>query len=289
MTKSAAALAAGRLKQLCCMGLGREAITPALLVELRTLVPNRTSLIYYIDESHKRVGGYSDNPETVHTSELYVTEFFGRRGRELGGAFPDAIHTQFGVHDYADALRTIDVDWSAFVRSDFYNLIYRAHRSHWFMRLMVRGDGGRGRALGNVTLYRGPKEPPWRVEEKRRLAALEPFFAIALKEESKGVTSRWPRAVEAVLSLPMRRESRSISRRTAVTFSTSSLVLEKRLTPYLHDPTCCRRRCCSSVEIWCRSFPAIPSPRRRPSIIGISGAASPSQRSGLKAATTHPA
>ena len=185
MAKSSAALAAGRLKQLCCKGLGREAITPALLVELRALVPNRTSLVYYIDENHKRVGGYSDNPETVHTSELYLTEFFGRRGRELGGAFPDAVHTQFGVHDYADALRTIDVDWKDFVRSDFYNLIYREHRSHWFMRLMVRGDGGRGRALGNVTLYRGPNEPPWSLEEKQRLAALEPFFAIALKEESK--------------------------------------------------------------------------------------------------------
>jgi DNA-binding CsgD family transcriptional regulator len=52
------------------------------------------------------------------------------------------------------------------------------------MRLMVR-EGGSGRALGCVTLYREARDRPWSSEDKRRLAGLESFFAQALRTESK--------------------------------------------------------------------------------------------------------
>jgi DNA-binding CsgD family transcriptional regulator len=113
-----------------------------------------------------------------------MTEFHGRRDRELGGAFPDNVRTQVGVQDQADALGAINVNMGIFVRSDFYNLIYRPNRTHWFMRLMVR-EGGIGRALGCLTLYRGTHDRPWSPEDKLCLAGLEPFFAQALRTESK--------------------------------------------------------------------------------------------------------
>jgi DNA-binding CsgD family transcriptional regulator len=184
MAKPSQARAFAGFKQLCCMGLGREAVTPALLGELRTLVPNLSSLAFFIDEDGKLDGGYTDNPEAIHTGPLYMREFHGRRDRELGGAFPDAVRTQFGVHDFAQALGAIKIDLHGFERSDFYNLIYRPQRLHWFMRLMVRDRGGRGRALASVTMYRGSKDRPWTHEEKRRLASLEPFLAHALREGS---------------------------------------------------------------------------------------------------------
>jgi DNA-binding CsgD family transcriptional regulator len=113
-----------------------------------------------------------------------MREFHGRRDRELGGASPDAVRTQFGVHDFANALSAIKVDLNGFERSDFYNLIYRPQRLHWFMRLMVRDGGGRGRALASVTMYRGSRDRPWTPEEKRGLASLEPFLAHALRSKS---------------------------------------------------------------------------------------------------------
>jgi DNA-binding CsgD family transcriptional regulator len=159
-------------------------VTPALLPELRKVIPNLSSLAFFIEDGKRLVGGYTDNPEAARTSELYWSEFHGRRGRELGGAFPDNVHTQFGVLDNNDALARIAVDDQMFDRSDFYNLIFREQRIRGFMRLMVRDNGGRGRALGNVTVYRGPGEPPWSAEDKRHLAALQPFFAMVLKSES---------------------------------------------------------------------------------------------------------
>src|SRR5262245_17619371 len=123
MAQSSSARALGRLKHLCCLGLGREAVIPSVLAELRSVVPNLSSLAFFVDERGKLIGGYTDNPEAAHTGPLYMSEFHGRRGRELGGAFPDSIHTQFGVHDFADALGAIEIGLPDFTGSDFYNLI----------------------------------------------------------------------------------------------------------------------------------------------------------------------
>jgi DNA-binding CsgD family transcriptional regulator len=184
MAKSSPARAEVRLKQLCCLGLGREAAIPAVLAELRNLVPNQSSLAFFFDEKLALAGSYSDHQEAALTGPLYMKEFHGRRDRELGGAFPDNVRTQVGVQDYADALGAINVDMKTFERSNLYNLIYRPYRTHWFMRLMVR-EGGSGRAHGSLTLYRGTHDRPWSPEDKRRLAGLESFFAQVLKTESK--------------------------------------------------------------------------------------------------------
>jgi len=185
LTKSTGRLAEARFRQLCCLGLGREAVTPALLAELRAIVPNATSLAFFISPEGKLEGGYTENPEASLTTEIYMAEFHGRRDREPGGAFPDNVWTQFGVHDMADALRPTGVDLNSFGRSPFYNEIYRVQRSYWFMRLMARDQAGRGRAVGSITMYRGPHDRPWTAEDKQRLASLEPFVALALRDRSK--------------------------------------------------------------------------------------------------------
>ena len=166
------------------MGSAAKPVTPALFPELRKVIPNVTTLAFFIKDGEKVEGGYIDNPEAERTREVYWSEFHGRRGRELGGTFPDNVHTQFGVLDNNDALARIKVDDQTFDRSDFYNLIYREQRVRGFMRLMVRDNGGRGLAIGNVTMYRAPGERPWSAEEKRQLAVLEPFFAMVFKNES---------------------------------------------------------------------------------------------------------
>jgi DNA-binding CsgD family transcriptional regulator len=186
MAKSSAARTEARLKQLCCLGLGREAVIPAVLAELRGLIPNQSSLAFFLDRKLALAGSYCDSLDGDRSRSLYMTEFHGRRDRELGGAFPDNVRTQLGVQDQADALGAINVNMSTFARSDFYNLIYRPTRTHWFMRLMVR-ERGNGRALGCLTLYREAQDRKWSPQDKRRLAGLESFFAQALRTESSTV------------------------------------------------------------------------------------------------------
>ncbi len=88
MGKATAAKAEARIKQLCCLGIGREAALPAIFVELHKLVPSISMLGFFFDERQKLLGGYTDNPEAARTGPLYMSEFHGRRGRELGGRLP---------------------------------------------------------------------------------------------------------------------------------------------------------------------------------------------------------
>jgi hypothetical protein len=84
-----------------------------MLRELRLLVPNLSSLAFFIGADGRLTGGYADNPEAPALAGLYFSEFHGRRGRELGGVYPDNIKVQFGVQDHADALGAINVEMNA--------------------------------------------------------------------------------------------------------------------------------------------------------------------------------
>lgn len=178
MKRSAAALAEARFKQLCCLAVSREQVLPALLDELHTIVPFSGCTVFFADTQLRVVNSYAEEIEPK-TTALYMQEFHGRRGRELGGAFPDAIHRQFGVEDSSDVLPPLGLSMKGFWRSAFYNEILRGAAHDWFLRLMIRNEGGRGRALGSITLYRPRRQGLWSAEEKRRLAALEPFLATA--------------------------------------------------------------------------------------------------------------
>jgi len=182
MMKSTATRAEVRFKQLCCLGLGGEAVMPALLRELHSIIPFFCGNFFFAKESGALANICFDNPEVVYTTPIYMEEFHDRRDRELpGSGYADAMRTQFGVHDLERALA---VSVEVFRRSDMYNVIYRrlGYASD-FLRLVIR-EGRRG--LGSLTLYRSAGTRPWSPEAKRRLAALEPFFAYALKQPSEG-------------------------------------------------------------------------------------------------------
>ena len=178
MARSAVTGATARFKQLCCLGVRGEQVMPALLDELHTIVPFAGCTVFFVDTQLRVTNSYREEtaPRTI---ALYMQEFHGRRGRELGGAFPDAIHRQFGVEDSTDALQPVGIGMDAFWRSAFFNEIHRPFAHDWFLRLMIRGEGGRGRALGSITLYRPRGQGLWSADEKRRFAALEPFLATA--------------------------------------------------------------------------------------------------------------
>jgi DNA-binding CsgD family transcriptional regulator len=73
----------------------------------------------------------------------------------------------------------ITVDLRTFRRSEFYNIIFRALGYDDFIRLVVRDAGP---ALGAVSLHRSLGDPPFTLEDKRRLTGLESFLAHALTD-----------------------------------------------------------------------------------------------------------
>ena len=169
--------AEGRFKQLCCLGLTGEAVMPALIEELHAIVRSRGIAFHFADEGGQPANSYMDRPE--FPASLYAEYFYERGDREVRGlAFSQASATQFGVHD-AEAAVGPDYE-SVLGHSDIYNhLCVPLGFGANFLRLFIR-DGKRRRTLGAVTLYPPVGAGPWKPEERRHLADLEPFFAYAL-------------------------------------------------------------------------------------------------------------
>jgi DNA-binding CsgD family transcriptional regulator len=180
MAQSAAARAEARFKQLCCLGLGGEAVMPALLEQLHAIVPSFSSAFFFADEKGGLARCYDENPDTVPQFPLWSEVFFNKRDREVPGhSFAAAMH-QVGVHDLESATSTSP---AAFRRTDMYNLILLpCGRGTSFVRLTVRD---RGHGLGLILVYRSPRDEHFTRSDKRRLAGLEAFFVHALRDRSQ--------------------------------------------------------------------------------------------------------
>lgn len=163
-----------RIKQLCCLGLGGEAVMPALLREIRKLVPAYGSTFFWADENYQIKNLYDENPAVPEIVPLYFEEFYNKRERESFRGFTYDIHHCHGVCSTEEMLI---VDKPTYYKSDHYNLILRHMGYHETRHLFVR-EGER--ALGVLASWRGPKEPPFSEADERALLRLQPFIAHAL-------------------------------------------------------------------------------------------------------------
>lgn len=180
MASAAILRSEARFKQLCCLGLGGEAVMPALVRELRNLVPSMRSMFFFANQAGGLDHVYTESLEHAATTQLYLQEFHGRRDRDIPRfSFDDAMRDQVGVYD----LTRMRIDEKAFRRTDFFNLLFRpVGRGSDYIRLVMRD---RGRGLGMLTTFREPGARHFSPEEKNRLASLETFFVHALKDRGQ--------------------------------------------------------------------------------------------------------
>jgi hypothetical protein len=93
---NAATGAEARIKQLSCLGLGGEAVMPALFHQLAVLLPSHSSSFFFSDESGRVANIYEENvPAGV--MDLHVHEFVNRRERDVSLDFMEQVNTCFGV------------------------------------------------------------------------------------------------------------------------------------------------------------------------------------------------
>jgi DNA-binding CsgD family transcriptional regulator len=163
-----------QIKQLCCLGLGPEAIAPPLTRLLPRLIPGLSVTLFFTDANGELVNMYDPNPAAAEAAPLYVSEFYKqRRESDVTMAIADA----FRLHPICTRLgQILKVDQRTWGRSDLYNLILRPMDYHDAIQLAVRD---RGRPVGVVKISRGVGAPEFTARELDLLAALEPYLAHA--------------------------------------------------------------------------------------------------------------
>ena len=174
----AATRAAARIKQLSCLGLGGEAVMPALFRELSALFPYHSSSFFFSDESGQVSNVYQEN-QPGEVLELHLREFHNRREKAVSLDSTWQTRTCVGAYGLEHVLT---VERSTFERSDLYNLVLREIGCHDFMRLVVRDHS---RPLGILGLHRQKGGIAFSAEDRRRLATFEPFIAHAMTERPR--------------------------------------------------------------------------------------------------------
>ena len=78
MTRTAVQRATIRFRQLSCLGLGGEAVMPALIREMHTIVPSLRSLFFFAKPDGKLDHIYTETMEYAAVTQRFVSEFYGR-------------------------------------------------------------------------------------------------------------------------------------------------------------------------------------------------------------------
>lgn len=170
------ARAASRIKQLCCLGLGGEAIMPALLKALHELMPSHINSFEWADAKGEMVNLYTEAPELMaEVLPLFFSDFYNREHEVCSLPFTEKMRRVFGVHaEPGPGPEEINIAY----RSDFYNLILRPVGMHHGLTAVIRE--GDGRARGMLQISRAEKQPGFTTAEYRLTADLSPFIAHAL-------------------------------------------------------------------------------------------------------------
>jgi DNA-binding CsgD family transcriptional regulator len=176
--------AEARIKQLCCMGGPSEAIIPAVLKELHTVVPACGSTFFWCDENGEISNLYDDPLTAPEVIGLYLHEFYGRPERELHPGLSYLMQHYQGVVEFD---RILSVDRQTYLNSDFYNLILRPPGYADGLHLIVRADG---RPLGDLAVWRDLDDAQFTTQDKQRLQGLEPFIAHATGASKKAGASQ---------------------------------------------------------------------------------------------------
>jgi DNA-binding CsgD family transcriptional regulator len=167
------------IMQLCCLELPSELVIPAVLKQLRAVVPSGGSTFFWCGQDYQVSNLYDDPFESPEVVAFYLQEFYNRPERELHAGFAYAFQHYQGALDFG---RILSVDRRTYLNSDFYNLVLRPLNYADSLHLVVRALG---RPLGDLAVWRSLNDVAFTTREKRCLECLEPFIAHAAEASKK--------------------------------------------------------------------------------------------------------
>jgi DNA-binding CsgD family transcriptional regulator len=161
-----------RIQRLCCLGIGGEMLVPELIREVTEVVPSRHTVFYWLGPNLESTNTYATIPSAV--MNLFFKEYY------LTDRQTAVLKTPGRVKCWPPADRVLRleqkllVDRPTFLRSAFYNDLWRVAEIHETLTLVVRSAG---RIYGTLDVCRGTGEPPFGPSDIKKLDAIAGFVA----------------------------------------------------------------------------------------------------------------
>ena len=158
------------IRHLCCLGLGAEAIMPALLKSLHDLVDSDSNAFFWVDQYDEITNFCAEKILPTEVMRLYFREFYDR---QVGGFRSNIKHVAQLEHGINRASRE-----PSFYQSDYYNLVWREHlNAHHAMYAVIQEQR---RRLGQLSLYRTNKDKGFSKADEELLAQVTHYLAHAI-------------------------------------------------------------------------------------------------------------
>jgi DNA-binding CsgD family transcriptional regulator len=170
--KSSAALA--HIRQLCNLGLGSEAVMPALLRSVRQLVRADSAAYFWVDARGEMSNMYAERmlpPESMR-------RYFERHYASPEHAFAQRLKERAARGEYLSEW-TVD---PATESTRYYEEILRPIDAYRFLQAIVHDNG---RVLGQLSLYRGRRTGRFTAADKQALEAAARYFVHCFAPNSK--------------------------------------------------------------------------------------------------------
>jgi DNA-binding CsgD family transcriptional regulator len=159
------------LRQLCCLGLGREIVMPEFLKAVRTLIPSNNN--FYAGTNGDGVPNYyltaMSAPNYLETAADVLPKFFTPERRSV-------VYQQFNQYPAITSHVLLD---KQFFQTDFYNLMWQPCDQYHFILAPVIVNK---RIAGLFFLFRPLADPSFSVNEQKLCIQLLPYIAHALQE-----------------------------------------------------------------------------------------------------------
>lgn len=158
------------LRQLCCSGLGQDAVMPEFLKAVQTVIPSRCNVYTPVNEAGFPTAAITEVcvPDIIEIAQEIVPKFFTALVR-----FNTDQILKSGLIDnpkiYGDN----------FFQTDLYNLIWRPCEQHHMLCSLVFKDGN---LAGRLFLYRSALSKPFNQSDKKIFLQLLPYVSHALHE-----------------------------------------------------------------------------------------------------------
>jgi DNA-binding CsgD family transcriptional regulator len=173
--------ALARIQRLCCLGIGSEMLMPDLMREVMDLIPSRHGVFHWAGPNAEIANSYSTVPRSA--ADLYLKEFHRtRRETDFLSTFSEHRHWPIPT-PVLQHRQTLRADRQTFLRSDFYNVLWRHADIDEPLLMIVREAA---RTHGMLYVYRAPGEPPYESGAVRTLASIAGFVAHAMTRAELG-------------------------------------------------------------------------------------------------------
>jgi DNA-binding CsgD family transcriptional regulator len=162
--KSTAAIA--HIRQLCSLGLGSEAVMPALLRSVRRLVRADSAGFFWVDEAGEMTNMYA---ERMLPPEL-MRRYFERHYASPEHAFSARLRELAARKEYVSESTATP----ALESTRYYEDILRPLDAYRFLFAIVHDNG---RLLGQISLYRGRRSPRFSATDREALEGAARYFS----------------------------------------------------------------------------------------------------------------